>query len=147
MRFMRNALVLALAALLAALAVGAGAVSANASGGEVFVNCQTFESGGFHYYASVRPSTCVFQGLPSVGVNEWKLSNLRWSGWGTSIAVATGLYHYRHGEYRDGKLVYRVVPTRIALFRVRVGCHGRRYYTSASEGEETNRLSASCTAG
>lgn len=144
---MRNAVVLAFAALLAALAVGGGTVSANASGGEVFVNCQTFGSGGFHYHASVRPSTCVLQGLPSAGANEWKLSNLRWSAWGTSIAVATGLYHYRHGEYRDGKLVYPVVPTRIVLSRIRVRCDGRRYYTSASEGEETNRLSASCTAG
>jgi hypothetical protein len=61
--------------------------------------------------------------------------------------VATGLYHYRHGEYRDGKLVYPVVPTRIVLFRIRVGCDGRHYYTSTSEGEVTNRLSASCTAG
>jgi hypothetical protein len=78
------------------------------------------------------------QGLPSSGANEWKLSNLRWSGWGTSIAVATGLYHYRHGEYRDGKLVYPVVPTRIVLSRIRVGCDGRRYYTSTSEGEMTS---------
>jgi hypothetical protein len=147
MRFMRNALVLALAALLAALVVGGGAVPANAGGGQVFVNCQTFGSGGFGYHASVRPSTCVFQGLPPSGSKEWKLSSLRWSDWGTSIASATGLYHYRHGEYRDGKLVYRVVPTRIVLFRIRVGCDGRRYYTRASEGEETNRLSASCTAG
>jgi hypothetical protein len=131
--------------VLAALAFPAAAAAGGA--GQVFVNCQTFESGGFHYHASVRPSTCVFQGLPSSGANEWKLSNLRWSGWGTSIAVATGLYHYRHGEYRNGKLVYPVVPTRIVLFRIRVGCDGRRYYTSTSEGEVTNRLSASCTAG
>ena len=146
MRFMCNALVLALMALLVAFAVGGGAVPANAGGGEVFVNCQTFGSGGFHYHTSVRPSTCVLQGLPSVGANEWKLSNLRWSDWGTSIAVATGLYHYRHGEYRDGRFVYPVVSTRIVLSRIRVGCDGRRYYTSASEGEESNRLSASCTA-
>jgi hypothetical protein len=134
-------------ALLAALAVGGGAVTANAGGGEVFVNCQTFTSGHFVYHASVRPSTCVFQGLPSSGATEWTVSSLRWSGWGTSIAVATGLYHFRHGEYRDGKLVYPVVPTRIVLFRIRVGCDGRHYYTSASEGEVTNRLSASCNAG
>jgi hypothetical protein len=86
--------------VLAVLAFPAAAAAGGA--GQVFVNCQTFESGGFHYHASVRPSTCVFQGLPSSGANEWKLSNLRWSGWGTSIAVATGLYQYRHGEYRDG---------------------------------------------
>jgi hypothetical protein len=53
------------------------------------------------------------------GSKEWKLC-LRWSGWGTSIAVATGLYHYRHGEYRDGRLVYPVVSTRIVLSRIRV---------------------------
>lgn len=130
-------------ALLAVVAVGSG--TANGGGG-VVVNCQTFGSGGFGYHPSVRPTSCVFQGLPPSGSKEWKLSSLRWSGWGTSIAVATGLYHYRHGEYREGKLVYPVVSTRIVLSRIRVGCDGRRYYTSVSDGEATNRLSASCAA-
>jgi hypothetical protein len=142
---------LALVALACAVLVGVAlvaiTVTANAGGGQVFVNCQTFGSGGFGYHASVRPSTCVFQGLPPSGSKEWKLSSLRWSGWDTSIAVATGLYHYRHGEYRDGRLVYPVVSTRIVLSRIRVGCDGRRYYTSVGDGEGTNRLSASCTAG
>jgi len=118
--------------------------SANAGGGQVFVNCQTFGSGGFAYHASLRPSACVFQGLPSSGATEWKFTSLRWSGWGTSIAVATGLYHYRHGEYRNGKFVYPIVSERIALSRIRTGCDGRRYYTTASGGEGSNRLSAGC---
>jgi hypothetical protein len=134
-------------ALLAVCALGGGAVTANASDEQVFVNCQTFGSAGFGYQASLRPSACVFQGLPNGGSKEWKLSSLRWSGWGTSIAVASGLYHYRHGEYLHGRFVYPVVSTRIVLSRIRVGCDGRRYYTSVSDGEGTNRLSASCTAG
>ncbi len=59
---MHDALVLAVAALLAALAVGGAAAPANAGGGQVFDNCQTFGSRGFSFHASVRPSTCVFQG-------------------------------------------------------------------------------------
>ncbi len=141
------ALVALACAVLVGVALLAIPVTASAGGGQVFVNCQTFGSSGFGYHASVRPSTCVFQGLPPSGSKEWKLSSLRWSGWDTSIAVATGLYHYRHGEYRDGKLVYPVVSTRIVLSRIRVGCDGRRYYTSVGDGEATNRLSASCTAG
>lgn len=132
-------------AVLALLAIPAGA-SANAGSGQVFVNCQTFGSRGFGYHASVRPSTCVFQGLPPGGAKEWKLSSLRWFGWGTSIAVATGLYHYRHGEYRDGRFVYPVVSTQIVLSRIRIGCDGRRYYMSVGDGEGINRLSASCIA-
>jgi len=120
------------------------AASAGSNDGPVLVNCQTFGSGDFHYHASVRPSACVFQGLPPGGAKEWKVTSLRWSGWGTTVAVATGLYHYRHGEYREGKFVYPEVSTRIVLSRIRVGCHGRRYYTSVGDGEATNRLSASC---
>ena len=141
--------------LLLALAVGGlgGAVASGASSharpasSQIFVNCQTFGSGGFGYHASVRPSACVFQGLPNSGAKEWKLTSLRWSGWGTAIAVATGLYHYRHGEYEEGKFVYPVVSTRIVLSRIRTGCGGRRFYTSAGDGEQTNRLSDGCKAG
>src|ERR1700683_2252377 len=133
---------LALVALAWAVLVGVALlaipVTANAGGGQVFVNCQPFGSGGFGYHASVRPSTCVFQGLPPSGSKEWKLSSWRWSGWDTSIAVATGLYHYRHGEYRDGRLVYPVVFSRIVLSRIRVGGDGRRYSTGGGDGEGTN---------
>lgn len=132
-----------------ALAVGVawgGGVSADAGGAQVFVNCQTFEHGRFAYNASVSPSACVFQGLPPSGSKEWKFTGLRWSGWGTSIAVATGLYHYRHGEYKEGKLVFPVVSTRVVLSRIRTGCGGRRFYTSVGDGEGSNRLADTCTA-
>jgi hypothetical protein len=132
-----------------AVAIGValgGGVSADAGGSQVFVNCQTFEHGRFAYNASVRPSACVFQGLPPSGSKEWKITSLRWSGWGTSIAVATGLYHYRHGEYKEGKFVYPIVKTRVVLSRIRTGCGGRRFYTSVGDGEATNRLADTCTA-
>ncbi len=138
---------LLLAALAATIAVASGAPGTAEAGGRVFVNCEAFERGVFVFHASVQPSSCTLQGVPPVGYKDWILSGLRWSGWGTSIAVATGLYHYRHGEYKDGKLVYPVVPTKVVLSRIRTGCDGRRYYTSASEGEQTKRLSDSCTPG
>jgi hypothetical protein len=127
--------------------IASGATSRARSGSsQVFVNCESFERGRFVYHARIRPSSCTLQGLPNTGAKEWKLSSLRWSGWGTTIAVATGLYHYRHGEYKEGKLVYPEVSTRIVLSRIRTGCEGRRFYTSAGDGEQTNRLAAGCTA-
>jgi hypothetical protein len=134
-----------LATVVAAIGLAsAGSVSANAGGGQVFVNCQTFGTGGFAYRASVRPSVCVFQGLPASGAKEWNVTSLRWSDWGTSIAVAMGLYHYRHGEYKEGKFVYPVVPIRIVLSRIRTGCGGHRFYTRVGDGEHTNRLADTC---
>lgn len=127
-------------------AVASGAPpTAKAGSSQVFVNCEMFSRGRFSYDASSRPATCTFQGLPNSGATEWRFSSLRWSGWGTAIAVATGLYHYRHGEYKDGKFVYPVVSQRIVLSRIRTGCDGRRFYTSASDGEQANRLADSCT--
>jgi hypothetical protein len=123
------------------------AARARSSDAPVFVNCQHFGRGGFSYRASIRPPTCTLQGLPVSGATEWNVSGLRWMGWGTTIAVANGVYHYRHGEYNsEGKLVFRVVPTRILLSRIRTGCDGRRFYTSVSDGETTERLADSCKA-
>jgi hypothetical protein len=138
-------------AMLTALAMtsngaSARAPTAKAGGSQVFVNCQTFASGRFVYHASVHPSSCTFQGLPNGGAKEWTFTKLRWSGWGTTIAVATGLYHYRHGEYKDGKLVFPTVTTRVVLSRIRTGCGGRRFYTSVGDGEGTNRLANTCKA-
>jgi len=144
-RPMRMKVLLAALVVIAGLVVPAARIAA-AGGGQVFVNCEVFVRNNFSYRPSVRPRTCTMQGLPISGAREWKLSKLRWSGWGTGSAVATGLYHYRHGVERGGKLIYPVVPLRIALFRIRTGCDGRRYYTRATAGEQTNRLSESCTA-
>src|ERR1700683_1532573 len=86
---------LALVALAWAVLVGVSLlpipVTENAVRGQLFVNCQPFGSGGFGYHASVRPSTCVFQGLPPSGSKEWKLSSLGGAGGAQRLAGGAGL--------------------------------------------------------
>lgn len=123
-----------MAVVVLVVAVGLLAVTAPiaaAGGYGVFVNCASRGA----YVPLVRPRTCRLLGLPRGGDDESLFTSLRWSGWGTGIAVARGRYHIRHREAVRGRLVFRTIWERVALARVRRGCDGRLYYTEVDYAE------------
>ncbi|MFN8124339.1 MAG: hypothetical protein U0237_18170 [Thermoleophilia bacterium] len=109
--------------LLALAAVAAAAVPAAAAPSDHRVACLTARGD----VGRVAPAACRMLGLGLGDLGDFNLRNLRWTGWGTATARATGVVRTIPFE---GDVV-TTTPARVVLFRQRAGCGGRRWYTRA----------------
>jgi hypothetical protein len=117
--------IVVLTALVALVMAAGGAANPRAP---VFVNCgPPVGSPTLSVVPRQHPRSCTIWGEPPDLANVVLLRRARWLGWGTASALATGRLLNTHPGM-GGPSSY---PVRVLLFRIRLGCDGQLYYTSA----------------
>jgi hypothetical protein len=95
----------------------------------VYINCRP--SPGSRAFSTFvprqHPRSCDIWGEPEDLADLLPLRQAHWSNWGSASTVATGRVLNTHPGMGGPKSL----ATRVRLFRVRPGCHGRLYYTRA----------------
>jgi hypothetical protein len=138
----------AMAAVTAILALGTAAPAVASTARRVYVNCYpSSTSVAFPAFQALQhPERCNIQGEPEDEAHLLQLTQAHWSGWGTASSLTQG-QALSNNPGMGGPPSF---PVHVRLFRIRVGCHGRRFYTRAqvasSFGTGTLRLTPTCKA-